>query len=212
MSHPSLLQLDRFALGQEEPSLAAHLEECTVCAAHVGRCQQPVPVPAWVREIKQPRKPLWLRWIALGTLATAALAIAVLPRGNYEVTAKGTPSLAVYLRRGERISLWDGVQPLQPGDAVQLKLQAAGFARVTVGSIDGGEVHSLYEGATSPNAATLLPDAFTLDASARDESLLVVFSQRPVTLEELRAARAGQPRDARLWTTVLDLTKGGGAR
>jgi hypothetical protein len=206
--HPSFLQLDRLASGIADTAVAAHARHCPECTAHLGRCEQPVAIPAWVRELPAPRKPgFWRRWAALGVLVTASLLIAVLPRSHEEVTAKGTPAVAVYFRRGERVALWDGVQPLQAGDAVQLKVQTSGYSRVTVGSIESGKVQTLYEGAAQADAATLLPQAFTLDDGTRDEALLVVFSRQPLSAEELRAARESLQRDGRLWTTVLDLTK-----
>jgi hypothetical protein len=209
--HPSFLQLDRLASGIADTAVAAHARHCPECTAHLGRCEPPVAIPAWVRELPAPRESgFWRRWAALGVLVTASLLIAVLPRSHEEVTAKGSPAVAVYFRRGDHVSLWDGVQPLQAGDAVQLKVQSGGFSQVTVGSVESGQV--LYQGAAQADAATLLPQAFTLDAAARDEALLVVFSQKPLSPDELRAAHEKLQCDGKLWTTVLDLTKAGGAR
>jgi hypothetical protein len=206
VKHPSFLQLDRFALGSGSQEISEHLRDCQMCNAHFGRCALPVAVPAWVRELPKPRRWRW-SFLALALSTAAAVGIVVLPQRHPEVTAKGSPSVAVYLRRGERVSLWDGVQPLQAGDAVQLKVQSFGYSRITVGAIESGKVQTLYEGAAQAGAATLLPQAFTLDGGPGGEALLVVFSSGPLSPEELRAARESQRRDSRQWATVLDLTK-----
>ena len=206
MKHPSFLQLDRFALGSGDAEISEHLRDCQPCNAHFGRSSLPVAMPAWARELPKPRRWRWTL-LALSLSTAAAVAVVVVPRGHSEVTAKGNPSVAVYLRRGEHVSLWDGVQPLQPGDAVQLKVQTFGYSRITVGSIESGKVQTLYEGVAQADAATLLPQAFTLDGANHDEALLVVFSREPLSQDELRAARESQRRDSRQWTTVLELTK-----
>jgi hypothetical protein len=205
VSHPSYLQLDRLALGDGSPDLAAHVEGCRECGAHLGRLLLPVAVP---RELPRAKSRKWL-WslLALSLSSAAAVAVVVLPQRHPGVTAKGSPSVAVYLRRAGRVSLWDGVHPLQAGDAVQLKVQSFGYSRITVGAVESKQVQTLYEGEAQPGTATLLPQAFTLDGRGGD-ALLVVFSRAPLTPEDLRAARESRRRDEELWTTVLDLTKG----
>ncbi|HEX4382217.1 MAG TPA: hypothetical protein VH083_04685 [Myxococcales bacterium] len=204
VSHPSYLQLDLLALGDASPEVAAHAEACGACGAHLGRLAVPVAVP---RELPRPKSRKWL-WslLALSLSSAAAVTVVVLPRRHPEVTAKGSPSVAVYLRRGGQVSLWDGVHPLQAGDAVQLKVQSFGYSRITVGAVESKQVQTLYEGEAQPGTATLLPQAFTLDGSGGD-ALLVVFSRAPLSPEDLRAARESLRRDEELWTTVLDLTK-----
>jgi hypothetical protein len=202
-AHPSFLRLDKLALGLEDKECSAHLASCDQCRAHQGRLEQPVAVPRSVRELAAKQRPLWPRLVFLAG-AVAAVALVVGPRGTREmVTSKGNPSVAVYVKRGERVSLWDGQQPLRAGDSVQLKVQPAGFSLVTVGSVEGSDVREIYRAKAAGDSAVLLGQAFTLDGAAADEQLLIVFSRDPV---DLRAAREKLPRDGRLWTTLLNLT------
>ena len=108
MNHPSFLQLDRFTLGSGDVEISEHLRDCQPCNAHFGRCALPVAVPAWARELEKPRGRKWL-WSALALTSLAALPLVMLRSSQPLVTAKGSPSVAVYLRRGEQVSLWDGV-------------------------------------------------------------------------------------------------------
>jgi hypothetical protein len=57
VSHPSYLQLDRLALGEGSPEVAAHAEACSVCGAHLGRLLLPVAMP---RELPRAKSRRWL--------------------------------------------------------------------------------------------------------------------------------------------------------
>lgn len=213
-AHPSFLRLDRLALGADDREAAAHATSCSGCAAHLERCAQRLSVPGWAGALAHPRRTRWWRsphLVAIGGMAALAVVVAIGPRlaPREGVSSKGSPAVAVYVKRGERVVLWNGVQPLHAGDSVQLRVQPAGFAHVTVGAVEGTTVHELYRAESAGNSTLLVAQAFTLDGASPDERLLVVFSQSPLSDRDLHDAREKLPRDARLWATLLDLTKAG---
>src|SRR5262245_55362588 len=40
--------------------------------------------------------------------------------GGDVTTVKGLPSAVVHVKRGERVFVWDGSEPIEPGDALRL--------------------------------------------------------------------------------------------
>jgi len=212
MRHPSFFQLDRMVLGSADPEVATHVQDCEICLAHLGRVQQLLPIPAWLGDLEKTR---WTWW--LGGLGACAAAIAVIlmirgPQQPAEVGAKGAPSVAVYVKRGESVSLWDGRAPFAPGDAFRLKISAQGFGRIVVASIQKDGITELYAGPVSARGESMLPPSWTLDAAPGPDILLLVFSQAPLTEDGLRRVAAQLPRTKEIWSTRLTLTKSGGDR
>jgi len=218
--HPSMLQLDELSLGVGEASVAAHVQACARCAAHVGRVQQELPVPAWVRELGGPpdraRDSSWLfRSSVVAALAMLVVA-GVLVRSRYwgdersDRGVKGMPSVAVYIKRDGVVSLWNGQAPVQPGDALQLKVAPEGFSRVTVAALQDGTLTELYAGSAAGEG--LLPRSWTVDDAPDPEVLLVAFSRSPLSKEGQEAALATLPRTREVWATRLQLVKKGGNR
>ena len=214
--HPSLLQLDRAAVGAGDQATVDHLQACARCLAYVGRIQQPLPVPAWVRELGASRrgatgKDRWLhRWPFLGAVAllgAAGLFLWKIPSGidQWDAGAKGMPSVAVYVRRDGAVSLWDGVAPLQAGDAVQLKVAVEGYSRVTVAAVQDGTLTQLY--AAPASGEGLLPRSWTVDDAPGPEILLVAFSRAPLTEAGQKEALATLPRTREIWATRLQFAK-----
>lgn len=211
--HPSFLQLDRLALGAADPQVAAHVASCDSCRAHLGRLEQPVPLPAWVREAAEtPRRPRWLRLFApgLGLVAAAAAVLLVVQSravGPAYDGTKGAPTVGIYIERAGQVSLWNGVQPLRPGDRIELKVAPDGYRHLTVAGLDHQSPVQLYQGTVAPTGETTLPRSFRLDDSPGDEQLLVLFSDAPVTGAELREVFAHPPRSKSRWAVLLVLPK-----
>jgi hypothetical protein len=122
------------------------------------------------------------------------------------VAAKGSPSVALYLKRGEQVSLWDGHAPVRPGDRLRLEVAAEGLGHVLVAA-PGGFAQPLFSGAIDPKKPALLPTSWLVDDSPGSESLLVVLSAEPLSADEATAAVAAHQRDGRVWTTELTLPK-----
>jgi hypothetical protein len=211
-THPSYLALDSYALGAADAADAAHLESCPRCKSHLARLE-PSPVPEWVRSLETNRRRRWLpwlRWPHLAALCAALIAGAfVLPRAlkRPEHAMKGGPSVAIYVKHGAALSLWDGRALLSPGDGLQLKVAPAGFSRVTVASVGASDPVEMYAGPIDAQRETTLPRSWTLDADPAPDVLLIVFSRAPLSLDDLRTARDALPRSAQLWSTRLELVK-----
>jgi hypothetical protein len=120
--------------------------------------------------------------------------------------AKGSPAVALYIKRGGRVSLWNGHSAIQVGDRIQLEIASGGFSQLTVASF-GEETELLYAGPIDAKRPAMLPVSFLVDASPGAERLALGLSRAGLTAEELVAAVAGHRRDGSLWTTELVLTK-----
>jgi hypothetical protein len=220
-AHPSQYTLDRAALGASvAPPDAAHLSACARCAAVVASRRAAPPRPAWLDDVRlppaapRPRLP-WLRWVALLPVATAAVAALVLLPGDRRpvdgpegIRAKGTPSVAVYLKRADAVVAWDGRAPLRTGDRIRLGVRGAGYGYVSVASIPPAPAQPgvLYSGALSPEGETLLPIGFRVDDRGETEQLSVVLAAKPVGEEEHRTL-PGPDRIRATWTTRITLPK-----
>ena len=216
--HPSLLALDRFALDRKDPAVAAHVAACARCADHLQRVAEPPPPPPWLRGLEQPggKRPRaiswWHRWslVCAGVLAVGGGAFLLRGREPLDVGAKGMPSIAVYIKRGDAVSLWDGASAVRAGDAVQLKIAATGYARVTVAAAGVGDLTELYAGPAASDG--LIPQSWTIDDAPGSEVLLVAFSQSPLSKDRQEAALATLPRTREIWATRLELSKRGTTR
>lgn len=216
--HPSFLQLDRLALGLDGAETSIHVKACDECRAHLGRCEMPAPIPAATREraMRSARVIHLRRWL-LGIPAVLALTAFVgmgvrrVP-DRETITAKGSPSVAVYVKHGAAVSLWDGRAPLSPGDGLQLKVAPAGFPRVTVASVAASSIVELYAGEIDARGETMLPQSWTLDSDPGPEVMLIVFSRATLSSFELRKVRDDVPRTTQLWSTRIEFWKGGGDR
>jgi hypothetical protein len=206
--HPSYLQLDQLWLGARDAAVAGHAQQCAQCRAHLGRLEQPVAIPRWVRELPGQRT-AWRRpfFMLAGAIAcAAAIAIAVWPRTvEEELTPKGSPSFAIYFKRDGDVKLWDGAMPLRAGDSLQLKLRGEGFTRVSIASMEKDGPREIYQGEVSEEP-TLLPQAFGLDAAPT--TLLIVFAHSKIEAKSLKSIAENPLRTKGVWATELVLTKG----
>jgi hypothetical protein len=137
----------------------------------------------------------------------------VIPHLEETDGSKGSPALALHLKRGEQVLLWDGQSPVRPGDHLRLEVKAEGYGFVEVASGGGARAPLLYAGALDPRHSTLLPNSWTVDTSPGPEELQIVMSKTSLTPAELEAALTSGRRDAGIWTSRLVLPKdlGGGA-
>jgi hypothetical protein len=211
--HPSFLALDRHALGEASPEVAAHAATCGECAAYLAAAgPSTAPVPAWARDAGA-RRP-WFAWSGLRafTLAVATVVLVVglvRHRGDEEsyVGTKGTPGAWLFVKRGADVHAWDGREPVAPGDRLRLKVQGAGFAHVSVfeavATPPGWE--RLYDGALGAQAVSL-PSAWEVDERPGAETLVVVLAKDAVAPADVAglAARGG---DEQHWLRRFVLEK-----
>jgi hypothetical protein len=213
-AHPSHLRLDAFALGASgDPALHAHLAGCRRCAAVIAARRTPAEELAWVGEVRIPRRRhrfparAWLG-PALALAAAAVLAVAVgprLPRGPGP-RAKGTPAVAIYLKRGDTVQAWDGRARVRPGDRLRLGIRGGGFRQVSVASLPpGGAPALLYAGPLAADGETLLPVSFRVDLRGDAEVVSVILADGSIAAGE--HARAEPSARAGSWSVRITLPK-----
>ena len=216
-AHPSFLALDRLALGQDPgEATCEHLRACGTCRAHIARVQTTIDVPAWVGHLGARRRPARARrWMSGFALAAAAAAVLVLlvrrdpaqPRRT-AVGKGGAPSVALHIKRGERVLRWDGEVAVMPGDRLRLEVAGDGMAHVAVfeavwraGAL---EYRALYRGPLEPGHAELLPPAWEVDDDPGDELLVVAVGPAEVSAASLRRDRP-ESADPDIWVIALAL-------
>ena len=237
--HPSFLELDRLALdAPASPDTRAHVAACPVCQQHLASLAPPrdlTELPAIRRRARAASTTTTttknrLRWAAPALAAAAALALFVMARPPARVepeasvpqqqegftTVKGGASVLLHIKRGERVFVWDGAEPVMPGDKLRLEVAADGFTHVAVlaepvqGGARGAAPAVLYSAPIDPAQPVALPKAWEVDDTPGDESLIVVLSSSPLEGgAALEAARGGAtPRDDDdRWTRRLVLPK-----
>jgi len=237
--HPSFLELDRLALdAPASPATRAHVAACPVCQQHLASLAPPrdlTELPAIRRRVRAASTTTTttknrLRWAAPALAAAAAVALFVMARPPARVepeasvppqqegftTVKGGASVLLHIKRGERVFVWDGAEPVMPGDKLRLEVAADGFTHVAVlaepaqGGARGAAPAVLYSAPIDPAQPVALPKAWEVDDTPGDESLIVVLSTSPLEGDAaLEAARGGAtPRDDDdRWTRRLVLPK-----
>jgi hypothetical protein len=221
VKHASSFELDLFILGEPlEEQTCAHVRGCARCSSYVARARQGSlgSTPDWVTALgaaaaendapmqvraRAPGKVRAARWwvAPLVFLHIAALGAGLLvhqgerepggPEGPY-VGTKGSPSVGVYVKRDDRVFLWDGSGPLQVGDHIRLGVAGAGYRYVAVLSAAGDGWVVLYRGELTAEGE--LPVAWSLDGQGDDEQLVVVLSHEAFSDTELaeRAQRGAE--------------------
>jgi hypothetical protein len=190
VSHPSRLQLDAYALGAKDDATAAHAETCPDCSAHLQAVRVQLPVPSWVPGATQPPRPRW-RWAAaVAALATVAVIGFLVPKGaTDEVTAKGAPTVQVWVNHSGRAAIWDGAAPLHPGDMVRFDVASAGYRQLTVVELQDGQLYQVLHSA--PVAPHETSPAWRVDDEGTREEIGVLLSNGPLSEAELRASLKG---------------------
>lgn len=152
--------------------------------------------------------PGWLGWAGVPALAAAAATVWMVvapaptpdgaatgaetsprgtgasPEGQEWLAAKGAPSFAIFVKRGEKLALWDGESPLIPGDRLRIRVAPHEFTHVALGSLDeSGSWSVLYRGELGANPDVLLPGSWEVDGTPGKEHLVIALDRRPVDIE-----------------------------
>lgn len=213
--HPSYLELDTMFLamhrqGSGAPPWAAHCRDCVHCQRYLQDLQHraAAPLPPWLGARHERRAGWWARLRARWSrplllipfsAAAAGLAVALVLKGEplppalppAAVRAKGGPSISVYIKRGDRVTQWDGQLRLRAQDRIRLQVSGAGYSQVTVAlpPPGGGQLYQvLYAGALPPTAPTALPVSWEVSGPGAAEVLTVILSREPL-------AEAARPLD-----------------
>lgn len=218
-AHPSSLRLDAIALGEPaDDATAHHLRDCARCAAALAEARRPPHVPAWLDGLarperpKPPRRPFGDRWLAalLAPALAAAIAAGLFalrpPQRRADgVREKAAPSVALYLKRGDAVSTWDGRSPLRTGDRIRIGIRGAGYRHVSVATISssGGPPAVLHVGRLNASGESLLPTSFRVDSPGGAEVLSVILGDDAIAPAAHAAAPPGSPGNR--WTLRITL-------
>jgi hypothetical protein len=202
--------------GGAPPGAVAPLEGCRSCQARVAERRARVAefqdrwsAGTWERvtasRARATRRRGWALLSGVTVLGAAAASWVLLIGAPSRVRRAGTDVVVpkgasvaevVCRRRGETFPLGDGDE-VRPGDELRFRVLGADArgAYVQVGSVDGsGAYASFYppgEGDVSverPAAGQPLPESIRLDDAPGPERVLVVLSETPLPVSEVRAA------------------------
>jgi hypothetical protein len=219
--HLSMFELDLyFATQASDPRIEEHVASCGRCSAYLSELdalQASPPLPAMpgapAQARSRPTRQRASRLTLAAGLAVLGAAIALLVMsGEGEppaVAVKGSPAVQVLVRRGEETRTWDGSRPVQPGDALGLRVACEEFRHVAVAVASGqarGRWSHLSQG-VCPAAGGALPLTLVVDDEPGSERLAVVFSRSrldPLALDEAIEARR---LDTDAWVTRFELAK-----
>lgn len=207
MKHYSPLELDTaYATDPTlaaDPEIAEHVADCTRCAAYLRTLEEQSALP-----LCAPRPPRRILPAVAAALAlAAALLLFVKTRGDttgYVGAKGGSPALQLLVRRAAATKVWDGREPLRPGDALALHVACEGRARVTVAARSAAG-WAVLEEAPCPAQPAVLPFTLVVDDAPGPEHVAVVIGDVPLSPTSLGAAI--EAPDARTWVTRLTLPK-----
>ena len=222
--HPSFLELDRHAHGAGRDEVTAHVAACEVCRAHVAEVAAADDVPAWARALG-PRRHFRIAWrtLRLRPLGFAVAALTCLAivwtvvrsdeveRAQGRIGTKGDPIVEIYVKHGNRVTVWNGSDPISPGDLLRVKLQPDRFAHVSVFALREAPAlyDRVYDAAIAPARVAALPFSLRADDRGTMETLIVVLGPGSVDATALEALLASRG-DAQHWLRRLVLRKGPG--
>ena len=153
----------------------------------------------------------WLWLLAAAPAAAAALWL-LAPRlpvrpESHGTREKGTPTLRLFVKREDRVFVWDGKQAVHPGDRLRLEVRRAGYRFVSVAALPRSDQppQVLYQGSLDA-AGPLLPLSFRVDDIGTEEVLSVILGQAPVP-ERLHALAGPPDGEAETWRQILMLEK-----
>jgi anti-sigma factor RsiW len=184
MRHLSAFVLDRYELDKlsadERAQVEAHLADCARCraereaAAQARRRFTEHVLPRTLERVTERRHRRWWRWTPMLLVPATALAalllllrppMARLPLAEPDYAYKGGPSLTVYARHGDRVSVLHDGQTVQPGDELRFVVVAAGQRYLLVTSLDGAGQASVYYPFGAERSAAVGPERTELPGS-----------------------------------------------
>jgi hypothetical protein len=215
--HLSSFHLEAVRVGaasaEERSWIASHCAACARCAALAEALDgyrrefaaAPPPLRALgahVPERSVRRRWSWRLW-AVGALAPLAVTGVLLlagrstraPVDDSEVLAKGSPTLGIVARRGERIFPVPPESRVRPGDQIRFVLKRMSYPYGLIASVDGAgraNIYVPYEGQESvrvtPADEVQLEGSIVLDDRLGPERFFALYSRKPLRADAVRQA------------------------
>jgi hypothetical protein len=194
-------------LGPEaQRELESHVASCARCGLRYDLLVRQREAfleraPSWDTFAKSARRSRssWLPWVTGGALAAIAL-LSFAGQGWHASTStaptvrtKGSPSIGVYIKRGDKVLRGSSGDVVHPGDRIRFTYsneRDAQFALLHTDS-SGAAVYFPLAGTTVLVPAgrdTALDFAIELDEHTGDERVFGIFCDAPIALEPVRAA------------------------
>lgn len=215
---PSLAMLRRLDTGELTGTDArvarTHVDGCDSCTAVLrdfeaerAALRLSLPFPALEARIEERRRPVagLVRrfWFALAIPAAAAFAFALIPPQTVEspIRVKGSAAIDFVVKTADGTRPGTDGEALRAGDTIRLKYATGGRAFVLIAGIDAdGRVFPyLAQGDRSAAARTpsdFAPNAVTFDADPRPERVFALYSDLPISIDELKSAAADALKEA----------------
>jgi len=142
----------------------------------------------------QARRRSFLRWWSVAAPLAAAAAWLVLFRtpATFDVTAKGSGTVALLVGHGGQVGPWTG-GPLSPGDQLQLSWTSAASAYVAVIGREDGGATAVWFPENTPRSERLEAGARAFGSSLRFEppfrgTVYAFLADQPFSAEPLESA------------------------
>jgi hypothetical protein len=197
----------------DDAAIEQHLARCARCTEYLRALDSVGAIVSHRSKNRAPPSPRWLRWAApaAGAMAIAA-GVALFLRSRREaadgyVGLKGTPAVEVLVHRGSETKIWDERSPVQPGDALALRVACEGLTHAAVLSPKAKGWTRLSEAPCPRDPDSPLPFTLRVDGEPGEEELAVVLSRDGLDEDGLRAAARTRRRDAGVWVVRFTLPK-----
>lgn len=223
-NHLSTFALDVYWASGRAPDSAieAHLEACARCRGYVASLDGLAAMAPLTSERAGEKKGARLRpnrsrngWWAWAAAASFALAAGIgvgvssreqAPAGSGYVGIKGTPAVQLLVHRASDTHVWDGRAPVQPGDALALRVACDGFTKLAIAA-PGSNTWKRLSQVTCPSRDGALPFTLIVDGQPGAERFAVVLSQAPLDDAGLARAIADKQQTSTTWVVEFVLPK-----
>ena len=220
--HLSNFALDVYwASGREtNRAIEAHLEACARCRSYlesldaVGAVSpltlEPTSQQPSAVQRSHPHRVWAYATAASFTLLTGIWAGSRLheaaPSGSGYVGVKGAPAVQLLVHRASDTHVWDGRSPVQPGDALALRVACDGFPKLAIAAPAERDWKRLSQ-VECPGRDSALPFTLIVDGQPGSERFAVVLSRNALDDAGLARAIADKPKTSEAWVVEFVLPK-----
>jgi hypothetical protein len=206
--HVSSFAMDLVQLGAvsaaEQQRIESHLAGCERCRLAVAAAQESRDYfersvrARGLAKLRTPPRRRWIWWLVASPALAAVVLLLVFRARPPEFSIKGGPAFAIYSRHAGQVSLVHDGDTLHAGDEVRFVAVSETLPYLLVCSVDGTRKASIYfpfdgkeSGTVELRSRVELPGSVVLDEAAGPERIFALFSSKPITAADARAALQG---------------------